>query len=322
MVQASQGHDPRMERREHHLIRASNTFKLAAARFIETEMRPKVKNWKTVESVLRLHCSSWADKPIQDLRRRDCHALLDALVDNGQVAMAREVRKHLHRFWGWAVDRELVSSNPMTGLKRGDLAVTEEAGRALRDDEIKLIWSATETMSYPYGPLFRLLLLTGCRRTEWAAASRSEINSDKQWFELPKSRDKSKRGNIVPLSNTAWAIVQGLPVWTGNDYYLFSHRGGAVPVTSFTRAKEALDKATGITEYFRPSHDYRVTCETRLASLGFNQEVRDAVLNHARPGLQKTYNKFDYLAQKQQALQAYADHIASITKCSSLTPTT
>ncbi|MFC3440130.1 hypothetical protein ACFOKF_02780 [Sphingobium rhizovicinum] len=41
-------------------------------------------------------------------------------------------------------------------------------------------------------------------------------------------------------------------------------------------------------------HDFRVTCETRLADLGFNQDVRGAVLGHAKPGLQKTYNKHEY----------------------------
>ena len=45
-----------------------------------------------------------------------------------------------------------------------------------------------------------------------------------------------------------------------------------------------------------------MTCETRLANLGFNQDVRDAVLGHAKPGLQKTYNKHDYLEEKRAAL--------------------
>ncbi|MES0020221.1 hypothetical protein [Mesorhizobium sp. M0036] len=57
-----------------------------------------------------------------------------------------------------------------------------------------------------------------------------------------------------------------------------------------------------------------MTCETRLAHLGFNQEVRDAVLGHAKPGLQKTYNKHDYLQEKRAALQAYGEHLMSIVQ--------
>ena len=55
-------------------------------------------------------------------------------------------------------------------------------------------------------------------------------------------------------------------------------------------------------QHFR-IHDLRVTCETRLANLGFNQEIRDAVHGHARPGLQKIYNKHDYLKEKREALR-------------------
>lgn len=61
-------------------------------------------------------------------------------------------------------------------------------------------------------------------------------------------------------------------------------------------------------------HDFRVTCETRLAHLGFNQEIRDAVLGHAKPGLQKTYNKHGYFEEKKFALASYSNHIMSILR--------
>ena len=61
-------------------------------------------------------------------------------------------------------------------------------------------------------------------------------------------------------------------------------------------------------------HDLRVTCETRLATLGFNQDVRDAVIGHAKIGLQKTYNKYNYLKEKCDAVAAYETHILSLIK--------
>ena len=112
--------------------------------------------------------------------------------------------------------------NPIHGLKRGDLQATEEAGRALNDDEIRHIWRASLSLGYPFGPLYQLLLLTGQRRTEWAAASRSEINLDKCWLEIPKARYKGDRDHIVPLAEEALTIVDKLPVWPGNDYFLLS----------------------------------------------------------------------------------------------------
>ena len=173
-------------------------------------------------------------------------------------------------------------------------------------------------MGYPFGPLYRLLLLTGQRRTEWAAASRSEINLDKGWLEVPKARYKGDRDHVVPLAEKSLGIVKELPAWPGNDYFLFSTRDGRMPISGFSKGKVRLDEqvkramASQTPELvFVPYrvHDLRVTCETRLATLGYNQDVRDAVLGHAKPGLQKTYNKYDYFEEKRSALARYANHV-------------
>jgi hypothetical protein len=94
-------------------------------------------------------------------------------------------------------------------------------------------------------------------------------------------------------------------------------------VSGFSKAKAKIDDdasailkleaAEGLLPNYR-IHDFRVTCETRLATLGFNQEIRDAVLGHAKRGLQRTYNKYDYHDEKRTALKAYAAHLANVVK--------
>ncbi len=120
------------------------------------------------------------------------------------------------------------------------------------------------------------------------------------------------------MSDPAWETVDSLPVLNGNDYYLFSTRAGRVPISGFSKAKTRLDKlalkALGENAVLTPFrvHDLRVTCETRMADRGFSQEVRDAVLCHAKKDLQKLYNKHDYMDEKRSALAAYADHIMEV----------
>ena len=321
---ATEGRDLRIERREKNLIRSTNTFEAVFARFMEIEIVPNVGAWRNVDGVLRRHAlPRWAKTPVQDLRRSHVHELMDELVQSGRHGVAREVRKHLSRFFNWAVDREIIGDNPIHGFKRGDLQNTEEAGRALEDDEIRWVWHASGALGYPFGPLYRLLLLTGQRRTEWAAARRSEINADKGWLEIPKDRYKGDRDHIVPLGSRARSTFEQLPVWAGNDYFLFSTRSGKVPISGFSKGKVRLDQEiSNLVAAERPGtkltpfrvHDLRVTCETRLARLGFNQDVRDAVIGHAKAGLQKTYNKYDYLAEKHAAVAAYESHIESLVK--------
>ena len=116
---------------------------------------------------------------------------------------------------------------------------------------------------------------------------------------------------MVPLSDEAWAIFEALPQWTGNDYHLFSYSGGERPVTGISHAKAKL--MANVEKNYR-THDLRVTAETRLALLGFSQEVRDAVLGHAKLGLQRTYNKYGYLTEKRDAMAALGKHIHSIVQ--------
>jgi len=318
----SEGRDPRPGRREQNLIRHTNTVEAVKKRFIEQDAKRTVESWQKIDRTLELHVIPFlGSRPIRDVRRADVHDLLDDLVERDRVGTAREVRKHLSRLFNWAVDREIVPDSPMHGLQRDDLVPGDEAGRALTDEELRAVWLGAWTLGYPFGPWYRVLMLTGQRRGEWAEAMRSEIDADRRLLEVTKTRHKGRRDHVVPLAEPVWEIVAGLPTWPGNDYYMFSSRAGKVPVSGFSKGKLRLDKAAAkVLREDDPAaalaafrvHDLRVTCETRLANLGVEQDTRDAVLGHAKPGLQRIYNKHDYLGEKRVALALYAEHVMGI----------
>jgi len=324
VLAATEGRDARIERNSQNRSRCFNTFDAALNRFIEQEIKPTVRSWKNVERVLRIHVQPhWSNKSLLDIRRSDIHEILDGLVANGRPATGYEVRKHLSRFFNWATDRELLTDNPIHSMKRSDLAPKGDAGRALTDAELRYIWRSACFLGYPFGDLFKLLILTGQRRNEWASARLSEINFNKGWLEIPKARYKGGRDHIVPLAGEVLSIIENLPVCSESHNFILSSRNGEVPVSGFSKAKAMLDgnvlalmkadEQDAKLQKYRV-HDFRVTCETRLANLGFNQETRDAVLGHAKLGLQKTYNKYDYSEEKKAALTAYANEIKRIVK--------
>jgi hypothetical protein len=49
-----------------------------------------------------------------------------------------------------------------------------------------------------------------------------------------------------------------------------------------------------------------------MASMGFMDEVIDAVLNHVKQGIIRTYNRHGYDKEKQQALVAWERKLLSI----------
>ena len=324
LQKAFAGSDARVTRNESLLARQSNTVEAVAKRFIDQDAKPNIESWSKIERAFELHVyPEWGERNISDIRRRDVHELLDGLIAKGKTGTASDVRKHLSRLFNWAIDREIIAENPLSGLKRKDLQYKADAGRALTDEELRAIWRAADRMNYPFGPYFKMMILTGQRRNEWADAKHSEICFKRKVLEIPKARFKGRRDHVVPMSPLAWSIYETMPKWNGKDPYVFSTQAGEVPISGFSKAKTYLDEL--VTEELRKLlgdpeamltdyriHDFRVTCESRLADLGFNQDVRDAVLGHAKVGLQRTYNKHDYADEKRRALDRYAEHIMGV----------
>jgi len=74
--------------------------------------------------------------------------------------------------------------------------------------------------------------------------------------------------------------------------------------------KPATENRLGV-EKFTP-HDLRRSAATFMAGMGFMDEVIDAVLNHVKQGIIRTYNRHGYDKEKQQALEAWERKLTSI----------
>ena len=331
--QAMEGKDPRPERQEANLLRYTNSVEVVSKRMVELAKK-QVETWPRMEQVLRDYVwPTLGSRPIGDVTQADVHKLLDDLVSDDKHGTAREVRKMMSRLFNYAAEKSLVPASPMAGMKRRDLTL-QVSERALTDDELRAVWAAADEMAYPFGHLFQLLMLTGQRKNDWGSAQRFELDVAERWLAIPMERFKSRRGHVVPLVGAAWDIAASLPTWVSDDdedatpdgeLFLFSTTAGKRPVSGWSKAKARLDELAQ--KHLRKQrkdpeatiapfvvHDFRRTCETRLARLGFNQEVRDSVLGHAKAGLQRTYNKYDYLDEKRAALEAYGAHIKGLLK--------
>jgi integrase len=98
---------------------------------------------------------------------------------------------------------------------------------------------------------------------------------------------------------------------------------GRTPVSGFSRAKLAIDKA--IADALRERggeppaawtfHDLRRTVATNLQKLDVKLEVTEAVLNHvsgSRAGVVGIYQRHDYASEKREALDLWAARVAKI----------
>jgi len=62
------------------------------------------------------------------------------------------------------------------------------------------------------------------------------------------------------------------------------------------------------------NHDIRRTVRSHLSRLKVTEEAREAVLAHARPGIKGTYDLYDYLDEKREALELWAARLREITE--------
>jgi integrase len=322
LASASEGINPQQARFAEHRERRTNTVASVAKQFIE-QAKATVKSWKRIERTLQLHVlPAIGDRPIREIKREDVHSLLDTLTKAKQNGAAAGVQKHVRGLFEYALDRELVDKNPAKNLRRPELKPTKNARRNLDDAELRAVWIAAGTLGYPFGDWVRLLILTGQRRADWFNAQWGEIDSEKQVLEIPASRYKTKIDHVVPLVGPAWEIVSTLPRHSAGDF-LFSSRGGKVPIAGFSKAKKELDKlALEVLRRDDPDatlakytfHDFRSSHKTRLAALGIIQEHRNAVHGHVQKGMDAIYNKHEYAAEKRAALDLYATHLMGIVK--------
>src|SRR5262249_12688455 len=141
--------------------------------------------------------------------------------------------------------------------------------RVLTDAELRALWRVTEGLDYPYGPLFRMLSLTGQRKSEVAEARWSEFDLSRKLWTIPAERMKADAPHVVPLSDDVLKILEALPRFKKGEH-LFSTTFGVRPVNGFSKAKEILDKAM-LTQLGQLApfviHDIRRTMRTGLSAL-------------------------------------------------------
>ena len=316
---ASQGRDPKAEERAAKAAEAGRvTFGTAMEDYLKRHIA-KTRRAKEAEHEIRTELMRrWANWALADVDRKDVVKMVDEILDRGAPYQARNILAHVTAFYNWAIERGVydIEKSPCDRLRpRRVIGELKGRQRVLDDAELRALWAATERMGYPYGPVFRLLALTGCRKSEIGKASWGEIGDLKQaLLTIPPERFKTDITHIVPLSTDALAIIEDLPHWNEGDF-MFSTRGGRIPVDDWSQAKAQLDALMSeelghkVTPFV--THDIRRTVRTRLSSIT-TPEIAELVIGHAKKGMAKIYDQHTYAPEMRDALERWSAKLRSI----------
>jgi len=252
----------------------------------------------------------WKDRTVADIRKKDIHALLDPIEARAPV-MANRTFAVIRQLFAWCLERGIIEATPCAGIRAP--AAESPRDRILSDDEIKLLWTAAETVSWAFRGSIRLLLLTGARLNEVAGMTWDELDFDARSWRLPKERSKNKQAHIVPLNGMAIDVLAALPSIQSQGNFVFT-MSGERPVTGFGDAKRKLDAAMPDVPHWT-IHDLRHTCASGMARLGTAPHVIEAVLNHRSgviSGIAATSNRNSHNPEKRTALDAWSRYIDAI----------
>jgi integrase len=341
-----QGVDPAVEkrfRRDAPLPQA-DTFETIAQDYVDRHVKKNGAAATYQEAKRDLEHNvlpKWRARPIGSIARRDVIDLVDGLVARGVEIQANRTLARLRALFNWAVEKDRLSASPATGVR----PPTKERSRdrALCDDEIRWFWHSCGELGWPFGPIFKLLLLTAQRRDEVGGMRWSELDLDKRIWTLPRQRAKSDRGHELQLSEGAIEILRSLPQIAGDGRLVFTTTG-KTPVSGFGNVKRRLDAAIvkarrrslGLPEEereFRNAmgltaneslpveipgwtlHDLRRTAATGMARLNIPPHVVDKILNHSGGtirGVAAVYNRFAYLEERRAALEAWGRCVGNL----------
>jgi integrase len=320
-VALADGEDPAAAKRAAKAVKlaarrgADDSAEKVIAEFINLYARPNTRDWKETERLLAEFAVAWKGRRLADIGKPDIHRVLDSVVARGSPITANRKFAQLRKMCKWAVSRGIIERSPCDGV---DPPSTEKSrDRVLDMNELLLVWRAADNLGFPFGPIVKLLALTGQRRSEVGGMEWRELDLDRAAWTIPASRSKNKRQHVLPLSQQTVEIIKSLPRFSGSKF-VFSP--GKTAPSGFSRAKTRLDRLIAKMnggESIAPwiLHDIRRSVASGLAGIGVNLPVIERCLNHISgsfAGIVGIYQKYNFADEMRAAMERWGRHVGAV----------
>ena len=240
----------------------------------------------------------------------------------GGKEAARSTMSVLRTMYSWAIAEGKIKrgDNPVAGMEKS-LPKKKKGERVLSLEEARIAYRVAGSLGYPFGPVYRLLLLTGCRPGEWSRCLRSFVDLDQTLLVLPAKQYKSDHVHIVPLVPEAISILRDVfeAVPRSANEYIFSGTDGRKPVVGWPKVHERMlreicaETGERVVNRWTP-HDLRRTVATRLAeTLGVGgEQMIKRVLGHSDGSVTAIYNRYGYVKEMRAVLTQWAKDLTEV----------
>ena len=284
--------------------RRDSTIKaIVAAYCAEPETKAK-RSYPEIRRYLQVVWQGIHDLDAETCSRHDLIAPLRRIATERGGTSANRAKASLSACFTWAITHGLLRRD---NLPTAFLPTWAEKPRerALSIEELGLIWQAAPVAHETFGRMIRLLILTGCRRSEISDLSWGEIDLGRAVIELPGARCKNGLPLTIPLAPAAVAILASVPrLSTASVFTGFR---------SWSWAKQKLDDMLGLPAWV--IHDIRRSVSTGLHEhLNADTHLIELVLNHAsgsRGAIAGVYDRSQRLGERRDLLIKWAELVTT-----------
>lgn len=298
------------------LAKNANTFEAITREWLEK----KVGKWspyyhKQVTSCLEQNAFPKIGRlPIRNVTAAHLLEILQTMEKRGAETYALQLRQWFSAIFRHAVVTLRADADPAAALKGAIHRPQVNHSKAMSVDAI----SDFKAKLDKYGGnrttvlAMRLMLYIFVRTVELRKAPWEEFDLDGAEWKIPAERMKMRRLHVVPLPRQAVELLRELHKITGAGIWLFPNfrrPDDVMSATTINRALEHMGYASGLWT----GHDFRATASTQLHEMGYRPEVIERQLAHVEENKTKAaYNHAEYLTERREMMQAWADWIDSI----------
>lgn len=315
--QIAEGSDPSQAKLAQKAAQG-HTFQMIAEEWIKAQTpRWKERNVQLTRSRLTANVfPELGKRPITSITAPDVLRVVRRIEARGAGETAKRVLAICGQVFRYAVATGKAERDP-TGDLRGAL-VARKPGHRAAVTEPKALGALLRAMDgyegrHTTAAALQLLPLLFVRPGELRNMEWREIQGNV--WEIPGEKMKTGQPHIVPLSRQALAILDGLKPATGSGRLVFpSDRSAMRPISDM--AMTAALRRMGFDKTQVTPHGFRATARTLLAErLQEKPELIEHQLAHlVRDPLGRAYNRTQFLPERKQMMQRWADFLDSLKK--------
>lgn len=296
-------------------VRAANSFEVICREWLE-KWRTTVEPAQHTKALARFEKNvfPWlGGRPIAEITAPEVLAVLRRVDERGARYTAHKVKSEISQTFRYAVATGRAERDPCPDLRGAIPPARGENFAAITDPkEVGALLRAIDAFRGTFIVKSALLLapLVFVRPGELRKAEWSEIDFDKQEWNIPSKRMKARQPHLVPLSTQSMAILRELQPLTGRGVHVFAGRDPKKPMSE-AAVNAALRRMGYDTKTEMTGHGVRAMARTILhEEMGVDRDVIEHQLSHRVPDvLGSAYNRTKFLKERRVMMQRWADYL-------------